>query len=142
QPAIRYARDGFPVSPIIARLWELGRLKLGDQPGFAECFLPEGRAPRAGEVFGSLGHAETLDAIAGAGGAAFYRGDPPERRAANPGFPSVFSRRGGHREREKCFAASGMPRRWKPLPIRRARPSTVASSLSGWWPTPKLTAVP
>src|SRR5690606_24166111 len=83
QPAIRYARDGFPVSPIIARLWELGRLKLGDQPGFAECFLPEGRAPRAGEVFRSLGHAETLEAIADTEGEAFYRGELAQRMVAH-----------------------------------------------------------
>ena len=51
QPAIDYARHGFPVSPTIARLWELGAAKLGDQPGFAECFLPDGRPPRAGEIF-------------------------------------------------------------------------------------------
>lgn len=83
QPAIRYARDGFPVSPIIARLWESGREKLGDQPGFAECFLPGGRAPRAGEIFRSNGHADTLEAIADTHGEAFYRGDIARRIAAH-----------------------------------------------------------
>src|SRR5690606_33154126 len=74
QPAINYARNGFPVSPIIARLWELGGAKLGDQPGFAECFLPGGRAPKAGEIFRSPAHAATLEAIADTEGEAFYRG--------------------------------------------------------------------
>lgn len=83
QPAIQYARDGFAVSPIIARLWELGRIRLGDQPGFAECFLPEGRAPRAGEIFRSIGHAETLEAIAETEGEAFYRGEIAKRIAAH-----------------------------------------------------------
>ena len=83
QPAITYARYGFPVSPIIARLWELGRSKLGDQPGFADCFLPDGRAPLAGEVFRSSGHADTLEAIAETQGEAFYRGDIARRIAAD-----------------------------------------------------------
>lgn len=82
QPAIDYARHGFPVSPIIARLWELGRIKLGDQPGFADCFLPDGRAPRAGELFRSPGHADTLEAIADTEGESFYRGDIARRIAA------------------------------------------------------------
>lgn len=83
QPAINYARHGFPVSPIIARLWELGRARLGDQPGFAECFLPGGRAPGAGELFRSSGHADTLQAIADTEGEAFYRGDLARRIAAH-----------------------------------------------------------
>lgn len=82
QPAIHYARYGFPVSPIIARLWELGGNKLGGQPGFAECFLPGGRAPMAGEIFRSDGHADTLEAIAETAGEAFYRGDIARRIAA------------------------------------------------------------
>ena len=50
QPAIDYARNGFPVSPTIARLWALGAAKLGAQPGYAECFMPNGRVPKAGEI--------------------------------------------------------------------------------------------
>lgn len=83
QPAIDYARHGFPVSPTIARLWELGGAKLGDQPGFAECFLPGGRAPRAGEVFRSEAHARTLELIAATQGEAFYRGELAEKMAAH-----------------------------------------------------------
>ena len=74
QPAIRYARDGFAVSPTIATLWALGGAKLGDQPGFAECFLPDGKAPKAGEVFRSEAHARTLEEIAATKGESFYRG--------------------------------------------------------------------
>lgn len=83
EPAIDYARNGFPVSPIIARLWELGGNKLGDQPGFAECFLPGGRAPKAGETFRSPVHAATLEAIADTEGEAFYRGALAARIAAH-----------------------------------------------------------
>lgn len=73
-PAISYARHGFPVSPIISRLWALGATRLGDQPGFAECFLPQGRAPLASEMFRSEAHARSLEAIAASHGDAFYRG--------------------------------------------------------------------
>ena len=79
QPAIGYARQGFAVSPVIARLWQLGADRLGDQPGFAECFLPGGRAPQAGELFRSEAHARTLEAIAQSAGEDFYRGDLARR---------------------------------------------------------------
>jgi len=83
QPAIEYARNGFAVSPTIARQWELGRVLLGDQPGFAACFLPEGRAPRAGEVFRSPAHADTLAQIAASQGEDFYRGALAEKMVAH-----------------------------------------------------------
>ncbi|HAC49461.1 MAG TPA: gamma-glutamyltransferase, partial [Sulfitobacter sp.] len=63
-PAIRYAEEGFLVSPTIATLWARGAEVLGKQPGFAETFLPEGRAPRAGERFRNPGAARTLRLIA------------------------------------------------------------------------------
>ena len=83
QPAIDYARNGFPVSPVIATLWELGSQKLGAQPGFAECFMPHGRAMRAGEIFKSEAHARTLELIAKTKGEAFYRGVLAQKMAAH-----------------------------------------------------------
>ena len=83
RPAIDYARNGFPVSPVIAHLWAMGGARLGDQPGFAECFLPGGRAPHAGEVFRSEAHASTLEAIAESHGEAFYRGALAQSIAAH-----------------------------------------------------------
>lgn len=82
-PAIDYARNGFAVSPVIAHLWAMGGARLGEQPGFAECFLPDGRAPRAGELFRSEAHASTLEAIAESHGEAFYRGAVAQRIAAH-----------------------------------------------------------
>lgn len=75
QPAINYARHGFPVSPIIASLWDLGAQKLGTQPGFASCFMPGGRVPKAGETVINHAQAETLSLIARSNGEAFYRGE-------------------------------------------------------------------
>ena len=73
-PAIRYARDGFPVAPTIAALWQRAAQVLPQDLGFAEHFLPRGRAPQAGERFACAPMAATLEAIAHSGGEAFYRG--------------------------------------------------------------------
>ncbi|MGD9943484.1 MAG: gamma-glutamyltransferase family protein [Bradyrhizobium sp.] len=93
EPAICYARQGFQVSPIIARLWGLGVSRLGEQPGFMECFAPNGRAPAAGELFRSEAHARSLETIAQSKGEAFYRGSLAtamvEHSAAHGGVMSL-----------------------------------------------------
>ncbi len=73
-PAVRYARQGFPVSQTIASYWERAGRTLGEHPGFAEQFLPGGRAPREGELFRNPGLARTLERIAQGGRDAFYTG--------------------------------------------------------------------
>lgn len=83
EPAIDYARNGFPVSPIIAGIWEVGARQLKEQPGYADTFMPDGRAPKAGEMFANPGAADTLEQIAATGGEAFYRGAIAERIAAH-----------------------------------------------------------
>src|SRR6059036_796804 len=75
EPAIRYGREGFLVSPTIAGQWQAQIDKLKDQPGFAQAFLPGGRAPRAGEKFVFKKHALALEKIAATKGKAFYRGE-------------------------------------------------------------------
>jgi len=82
EPAIEYAENGFLVSPVIAELWRLGAEELKNQPGFAECFMPGGRAPAAGELFRAPGHAYSLRLIAQTRGEAFYRGELAQRIAA------------------------------------------------------------
>jgi len=82
EPAIAYARDGFLVTPDVARQWQLQEDMLLGQPGFQEAFLPGGRAPAAGEVFRFPDQAKTLRRIAETGGGAFYGGDLAERLAA------------------------------------------------------------
>lgn len=78
EPAIRYAADGFLVTPTIARLWANQAPELRPHPGFAEAFLPQGRAPEAGEVFRLPAQARTLERIALTRGDAFYRGELAE----------------------------------------------------------------
>ncbi|WP_146592071.1 gamma-glutamyltransferase family protein [Puniceibacterium confluentis] len=97
-PAIGYAEDGFLVSPVIAKLWANAAETLGDQPGFAETFLPDGRAPRAGERFCNPGAARTLRAIAQTGGKAFYEGEIAEEIA------SFLQANGGTMTREDLSA--------------------------------------
>ena len=82
EPAIGYARNGFLVSPRVARLWKNQVDRLRDQAGFAEAFLPGGRAPLAGEVFSCPAQATTLELIAASKGEAFYRGRLAEAIAA------------------------------------------------------------
>ena len=83
EPAIAYARDGYQVSPAIAGLWRHAGTMLRDQPGFADCFLPEGRAPRPGEVFRNRAIADSLEQIAASEGEAFYRGRLAEQMTAH-----------------------------------------------------------
>ena len=83
QPAIDYARNGFPVSPLIGRLWEIAVKKLNNQPGFSECFAPEGRAPKIGEIFRNTQLADTLELIAKTEGEAFYRGELADKMIAH-----------------------------------------------------------
>ena len=82
EPAIEYAERGFHVTPIIAEQWRRGADELKIQPGFAEAFMPDGRAPRAGEVFRSEALARSLRLIAESKGESFYRGELAERIAA------------------------------------------------------------
>ncbi len=73
-PAIGYARDGFPVSEIVARRWADHREKLAGHDRSAETFLVDGRAPVAGERFRNPGLADSLARIAQQGTEAFYEG--------------------------------------------------------------------
>ncbi|MEZ4456504.1 MAG: gamma-glutamyltransferase [Gemmatimonadales bacterium] len=73
-PAIHYAGDGFPVSPIIAAQWADETEFLKRDPAAAATFLPGGRAPKAGEWFRNPDFARTLQSIADSGIGIFYGG--------------------------------------------------------------------
>ena len=75
EPAVRYAEDGFPVSPVTANAWQAAARTLGARPDYAAAFLVDGRAPLAGETWRSPAQAATLRAIAETRGEAFYRGE-------------------------------------------------------------------
>ena len=86
-PAIRYAEEGYPVSPILGKYWSIAHEKFKGlfqtdefQPWF-DTFAPDGRAPAIGEMWSSQGHADTLRSIAETNGESFYRGDIAEKIA-------------------------------------------------------------
>lgn len=74
-PAIAYAKNGFPVSEVIALYLKLSQRRIGEYPGFAETFMPNGRVPEKGEMFRNPRLAKTYEAIARNGRDEFYKGD-------------------------------------------------------------------
>lgn len=82
EPAIDYARNGFLVSPTVARQWAMATQVLATQPGYAAAFMPGGRAPKAGERFALADQARTLESIAASRGESFYRGALAQRMAS------------------------------------------------------------
>lgn len=81
-PAIHYAHDGFPVSPVIGRAWHQAVDLLSKDPGARSTYLLETRAPRIGERFCNPDLAATLDTIARHGRDAFYKGEIADQLAA------------------------------------------------------------
>ncbi|HEV8312865.1 MAG TPA: gamma-glutamyltransferase family protein, partial [Burkholderiaceae bacterium] len=74
-PAIEIAERGYAVPLVVQQKWAAAAPLLESLPGFAEAFLPHGRAPRVGERFAFPAAARTLQAIANTKGEAFYRGE-------------------------------------------------------------------
>jgi len=73
-PAIRYAREGFGVSELIAYYWAKHVPLLSPYPGWRETYLVDGKPPAKGEVFRNPDLARTLERIAEQGREVFYRG--------------------------------------------------------------------
>jgi len=74
-PAIRHARDGYLVSPIVAQKWAAAVPVMPAGLGWQAHFLPFGRPPAIGERFASAAMAASLEQIAMTGGESFYRGE-------------------------------------------------------------------
>jgi gamma-glutamyltranspeptidase/glutathione hydrolase len=82
QPAIEYARDGFLVSPVVAKQCEVQVPRLEQHPLFAEASLRNGRVPHVGELFRFPEQALTLQEIGRTSGESFYRGELAETIAS------------------------------------------------------------
>lgn len=115
QPAIDYAENGFPLSPTLAHYWEIAFKKFKQKctgEEFAHwfsTFAPNGRAPKAGEIWKSPGHAQTLRLIAETNAESFYRGELAEKIDA-------FSREcGGYLTKEDLAAYE--PQWVKPISV-------------------------
>jgi len=74
-PAVRYAREGFPVSELIAYYWQLSVPSRIAYPGFREAFTRDGRAPVKGEMWTNTMLANTLERLGREGRDVFYKGD-------------------------------------------------------------------
>ncbi len=97
-PAIEIAERGYFVPPIVQQKWVAPVDELRSQPGFAQAFLPRGRAPQVGELFQFAAAARALRAIGETGGEAFYRGEIAQTLAA-------FNRQYGGSMTEQDLAA-------------------------------------
>jgi gamma-glutamyltranspeptidase/glutathione hydrolase len=82
EPAIEIAERGHAVAGIVARKWAAAVPELKNQPGFADTFMPRGRAPEMSELVKMPGHAKTLRVLAEKGPRAYYEGEIAERIAA------------------------------------------------------------
>lgn len=71
--AISYARDGFPVQPVYGAAWGRSEAFLHNCNDAAD-YLPKGRAPKVGQIVRLPELANTLQAVAEGGAAAFYSG--------------------------------------------------------------------
>jgi gamma-glutamyltranspeptidase/glutathione hydrolase len=75
QPAIDYARNGFPVTELIAYYLERSVSRIGHYPNFKETYMPDGSMPAKGEIFKNPLLADTYETLAREGRDAFYKGD-------------------------------------------------------------------
>ncbi|WP_406944890.1 gamma-glutamyltransferase family protein [Halobacillus sp. SY10] len=84
-PAIRYAEEGYPITPVLGKFWAMAAEKFkGTLTGeefshWFDTFAPNGRAPKIGEIWKSEGHADTLRKIADSKGESFYKGELADR---------------------------------------------------------------
>ena len=74
-PAIEIAERGYLVPVVVQQKWAAAVPGLQSQPGFAQSFMPWGRAPQVGELFRFPAAARALRAIGATRGEAFYTGD-------------------------------------------------------------------
>jgi len=81
-PAIRLAREGFVVSPLLARTIVTSRAKLMADSLAAARFMPSGEALRPGDRLVQPELAATLDMVSQGGAEAFYRGAVAEQLSA------------------------------------------------------------
>ncbi|TCW13542.1 gamma-glutamyltransferase 2 [Raoultella sp. BIGb0138] len=73
--AIEIAERGVTLAPMVARKWQAAVPLLAHQLGFADAFMPDGRAPQTGESFRFPSAARTLRLLADQGARAFYEGE-------------------------------------------------------------------
>lgn len=115
EPAINYAAEGYPISSTLGKFWNnaynVFKKKLTDDvfENWFDTFAPRGRAPKVGEIWSSLDHAETLRSIGETNAESFYRGDLAEKIA------NFSSENGGYLSSEDL--AAHKPEWVKPIKV-------------------------
>ena len=79
QPAINFAENGYPIHSVIANAWKNNADKLAIDENSRQIFLPNGSAPKAGDIHHQPALAKTLRTIAERGSIEFYQGETAER---------------------------------------------------------------
>ncbi len=88
EPAIDYARKGFPLGPETGLVWEMAQRRYSEvnigpeYRGWFETFAPQGRKARPGDLWTLPDHATSLQLIADTTSEAFYKGELAGRVAA------------------------------------------------------------
>ncbi len=81
EPAIRYAEEGYPLTPILGKNWHAAYKKYSTSftteefDGWFKTFAPDKRAPEIGELWKSPDHAATLRSIGETNAESFYKGE-------------------------------------------------------------------
>ncbi|MGE4242681.1 gamma-glutamyltransferase family protein [Ramlibacter sp.] len=75
EPAIEIAERGYLLPVVVQQKWAAATPELRNEPGFAQSYLPWGRAPEVGELFRFPAAARALKLIAQTKGTAFYGGE-------------------------------------------------------------------
>lgn len=85
KPAIQYAQEGFPISPVLGKYWGQAfqdykkELKGDEFENWFQTFSINGQSPKTGEIWSSQDHAETLISIAESKANSFYQGKLAEK---------------------------------------------------------------
>lgn len=78
RPAIGYAREGFPVTGIVAADWPID----AKYASLANICMPGGAAPKFGDVYANPAMADTLESVAQGGARSFYEGEIADKIVA------------------------------------------------------------
>jgi gamma-glutamyltranspeptidase/glutathione hydrolase len=73
-PAMYYAENGFPVTELISARWQSSTKRLAAHPYSKALYMPDGKAPKPGEIFRNRELAASLRRIAENGRDGFYKG--------------------------------------------------------------------
>jgi gamma-glutamyltranspeptidase/glutathione hydrolase len=84
QPALRYARDGYHLTPTMARVWSALRPSYSKYPDVLNTYYPRGCAPEVGAIFTCPDLADTLEDIAETQGKPFTRYHSRKDHSARP----------------------------------------------------------